>query len=235
MRLPRQLIESPFFSFESKRELIASLNGLVSEYELAQIEKLSNLSLPPITSKEVLGAMLGISPGIIWSFQFRTKRHYRVFPIKKGKKIRIIYAPKIGIKIIQKWLSFHLQNIAKCPDHVYGFIPGKSHIQAASVHCGSKWVYSVDILNFFGSTPQNLLSSYLLNLGYDFGSAKLISDLCCYEGFIAQGAPSSPAISNALFQQIDLDLIELANRYNVNLTRYADDIVFLAKMFFQSQ
>jgi hypothetical protein len=62
-------------------------------------------------------------------------------------------------------------------------------------------------------------------LGYDDAAAALLKSLTCYHGFLAQGAPSSPALSNLCFAETDNALVELAQRHACRLTRYADDIV----------
>jgi hypothetical protein len=170
--------------------------------------------------------MFGVNPGLIWSFQHRSLRHYRSFEIKKGTGFRQIDAPKVGLKMVQKWLSTHLQTVFAPPDHVFGFIPGRSHIDAAKRHCSASWVFSVDIENFFPSTPQWLVRRALETMGYTPAGAELIAALSCLRGFLAQGAPTSPVISNMVFQEFDTQLAEVAGRYNARLTRYADDIVF---------
>ena len=226
MRLPQHLLESPYFLFSSLQELVSSLGEFANVNERADIQRLSDMGLPPVTSKEALAAMFGVNPGLIWSFQHRSVRHYRSFEIKKGTGYRRIDAPKVGLKMVQKWLSVHFQKVFAAPDHVFGFVPGRSHIDAAKRHCSASWVFSVDIENFFPSTPQWLVRSALERIGYTPAGAELIAALSCLRGFLAQGAPTSPVISNMVFQEIDIQLAEVAQRNNARLTRYADDIVF---------
>jgi hypothetical protein len=170
--------------------------------------------------------MLGVNPGIVWSLINRPERHYRRFSIPKGKEKREIIAPKIGLKIIQKWISVHLQNRVNFSDHVFGFVPGLSHIDAASQHTESNWIYSIDLENFFPSTPKTWVATTLRISGYDFKSADLIASLCCYGGVLAQGAPSSPVLSNIAMSRVDDSLRALAKELDVRITRYADDITF---------
>ena len=102
MRLPHTLLHSPWFLFSDPRELIAALGAAVKPGEIEEISVLSQRHLPPITSKHALAVMIGINPGLVWSFVHRTRRHYRVFEIPKGKGSRSISAPRVGLKIIQK-------------------------------------------------------------------------------------------------------------------------------------
>ena len=226
MRLPQHLTESRFFSFSEEADFFKSVKTVVDEDELARIQSLIQDGHLPITSKEVLATMLGVNPGIIWSLENKPERYYRRFMIPKGKEKREIVAPKIGLKIIQKWLSVQLQSRASFCDLVFGFIPGLSHIDAASQHTKAKWIYSIDLENFFPSTPASCVASSLNRFGYDADSADLISKLCCYRGSLAQGAPSSPVLSNITMFGVDGALAVLAEELNVRVTRYADDITF---------
>ena len=226
MRLPQLLVESPYFVFAAEDELVSALAEAVGADELSEIRRLCLLGLPPVTSRDVLATMLGINPGLVWSFENRSRRHYRHFTIPKGKGVRHIHAPKIGLKIVQKWLSVHLQKAFQAPQHVYGFVPGRSHIMAARVHCGARWIYSVDIENFFPSTPLEIVHSAFKQIGYQDDSSEMLSRLCCLNGFLAQGAPTSPVLSNICFTEIDQSLQEISKKYDVKLTRYADDIVY---------
>lgn len=226
MRLPHHLTESPFFLFSEEKDFITAVKSVVDATELHRIENLLENGLMPVTSKEVLATMFGVNAGIIWSFANRPLRHYRNFSIPKGQGKRYISAPKVGLKIIQKWIGVQLQNSLTFPNHVFGFIPGRSHISAAKVHAGARWVYSVDIKDFFASTPKDMVSKSLQKIGYDRDSADLISTLCCYRGFLAQGAPSSPVLSNLCMSKVDADLALLAENLGARITRYADDVSF---------
>lgn len=226
MKLPQSLIDSPFFQFTSLAELERALTGLVPAEELTEAQSLALKGLPPVTSRNVLAAMFGISPGLIWSFESRTAKYYRTFFLPKGNRQRRIDAPKIGLKVIQKWLSVQLQKSYQRPDHVFGFVAGCSHVDAATKHCRARWIFSVDIKDFFQSTPQDMVANSLKEMGFPEDTAKLFSVLCCLNGTLAQGAPSSPVLSNICFKPLDDRLAQIARDYDVCLTRYADDIVF---------
>lgn len=235
MKLPHSLLTSPFFVFSSEYEFSRALSGEVSDEEIDLISALSKRALPPITSRSALAAMLGVSPGLVWSFVTRPARHYREFSIPKGNGERRIQAPKVALKIVQKWLSVQFEKIYTPPPHVFGFVQNRSHVMAASRHAGAAWVFSVDIENFFQTTPHELILDCLKKLGYEAEGAALIASLCCYGGFLAQGAPSSPIFSNLCFQDMDANLSLLAGKYGVRVTRYADDIVFSGEAVFPTE
>lgn len=225
MRLPQHLLESPFFLFGSLDELNKSIGPVVTPVELAEVARLAELGLPPVTSRYVLAAMFGINPGLVWSFQRRTVRHYRSFSIPKGKSLRLINAPRVALKIVQKWLSVQLQRLFDPPNHVFGFVVARSHVDAAAMHCGATWVFSIDITDFFQTTPQVLVTHMLSSMGFGSEGAQLLASLCCLHGNLAQGAPSSPVLSNICFGPLDRKLADIAGAYGARVTRYADDIV----------
>lgn len=226
MRLPQPLLDSQFFQFTNLAELLKALEGEVSANELELVKKMAANGLPPITSRSVLAAMLGINSGLIWSFIARPQKHYRTFEIPKGQATRRIDAPRVALKVVQKWISCRLQHCYVAPEHVYGFIPGLSHVDAAAVHCGAEWVFGVDIKDFFQTTRIGIVARNLVRIGFDALGAETVARLCCLRDALAQGAPSSPVLSNICFSDLDTSLAQLATQYQVRLTRYADDIAF---------
>ena len=224
MRLPQPFVESLWFQLDSLDELRQAYPAL-SNAEAQLIEDLSQRGLPPATSIEALAALFGLNPGLLWAFKNKPNRYYRTFKIPKGKEKREITAPKVGLKMIQSWLGYHLarQEVA---DHVFGFVPGRSHIDAAEKHIGAQWAYSFDISNFFVSTPRAEVGGALLQLGYSPASAELICDLCTLNGRLVQGSPASPALSNICFRGVDQALRTIAQQNGFVVTRYADDVVF---------
>lgn len=227
MRLPLQLIENIGFVVKTDQEVIDALGSYCDIIEQAEIRRLFALGLPPITSINALSVMTGYNRGFVWSLIKYTHKYYRKFTLKNGTKERHIEAPKVSLKIIQKWLSYHLEKATKPHPSAYGFIPGLSHISAAEQHVKAEWVASFDIRNFFPSTPQDSIKEALRALGYQSDeSLTIISNLCCISGRLSQGAPSSPTLSNIVLNPVDVSLQSLADEYKCRFTRYADDLVF---------
>ncbi len=196
-----------------------------SLYE-AEIRGLVELGLPPVVSLRTIAVLFGFSPSFVGTLAKRPARYYRVFEIRTGKKVRFIQAPKVALKLIQRWIGGNLASTFNYLDSTFGFVPGRSHIDAAARHCESNWAYSVDIKDFFRTTSAARVRTALLKLGYSGRAADLTVALTCYEGFLAQGAPTSPVLSNIVFREYDQLLEELACELSLTFTRYADDIVF---------
>lgn len=227
MRLSQSFLESDYFQFKDSDQFLRSLSHEISIEERNEIQRLIDLRLPPVTSWVSLATLLGVNTGIIWSFYKKPHKYYREFEIPKGNgKVRKIQAPKIGLKIIQKWLSVRLADKYQSASHVYGFVSGRSHIDAANVHCGCDWVFSVDIQDFFQTTPESFVENAMIEIGYGARSSELIARFACLNGFLAQGSPLSPLLSNMCLRHLDEVLLNLSNNYGVRISRYADDVVF---------
>lgn len=237
MRLPQATLESIGFCISEFKQFEDGL--ILDDYcpNLVEMDRLWHIGLPPIVDKYSLAFMTGLHPKFIWSLCSKTEKYYRTFNIPKGgDKFRTISAPKVALKMIQKWLSVHFCKVWKPAPIVHGFVQGYSHITAAKVHLGATWIYSVDIKDFFGTTSFEKIFIAIQKLGYkDFESMFLIAKLCSYNGALPQGAPTSPILSNIAFHEMDIKLIEIADNIGAKVTRYADDIVFSGQSTFPNE
>lgn len=213
-------------SFSSLDSYLSSLDSdLIALYE-KEIVSLYEKSLPPVVSTTALAVLFGYSTKFVVSMSKKSEKFYRYFTISKGRKKRNIEAPKVALKIIQKWFGFHLSNAIDFDSHVFGYVNGRSSTQAALNHINARWVYSIDIEDFFPSTSSQLIYKKLIQIGYSIKAAFLITNLMCYRNRLPQGSPASPVLSNLAMMPIDYQLKALAEKYNVRMTRFADDIVF---------
>lgn len=213
-------------SYDSLEDYLEALGPELRNTYEQEIRDLVARNMPPVVSARCLAVLFGYSHAFVNSIALQNYKYYRVFKIRKGKKKRVIQAPKVSLKVIQKWFGSHLSNALTFEDNVFGFIPEKSAALAAKQHTNARWVYSVDISDFFPSTPESVVSSSLMSVGYSEKASKLMAELCCYGDFMAQGSPASPVISNVAFSELDSQLKLIANEYDLRMTRYADDIVF---------
>lgn len=236
MGLPLQLLDNIGFQFDDVDDLLVAHGIPKDGDEAEEARALFDLGLPPITSENALATMFGYNPGFIWSLFNQQSKHYRKFNIPKGKGNREIIAPRVGLKLIQKWISIHFEKKWQATACSHGFIRDRSHLSAAEKHLGARWVFSVDIENFFPSISRARVTNAIRDLGYITDkSIEIVSDLCCYNYALVQGAPSSPIVSNIVLKSLDLQLEFLANNHNIVITRYADDIVFSGKSDFPEE
>lgn len=146
-------------------------------------------------------------------------------PKKNGSR-RIIDCPNKELKGLQRWINYSILNKADLPNCIHGFRPEHSIKTNASPHLGKKFVYCLDLKDFFPSILYTdvirMFDRYTSN---EYTSA-LLAKLCTFKGYLPQGAVTSPSISNIIFSPIDGEILELCQANRVVYTRYADDLTF---------
>jgi len=227
MKTPLPLL----FSYDDERQFIASLSTGLRTRHSDEIRRLVEIGLPPLVSWSVLSVAIGVSPHFLNSILKNKVRYYRSFTISKGrgKKRRLIEAPRVSLKIIQSWLAHHISksNPQCISEHSFAFIPGLNGIyEAAKIHCGSQWVLSIDLKDFFHYITSEKIVTALLSLGYRPEQASKVLDLVTLYDRLPQGAPSSPCLSNIAFKPTDDFIKTLIEDRQIKYTRYADDLTF---------
>jgi RNA-directed DNA polymerase len=160
--------------------------------------------------------------------------HYREFTIpKKSGGHRQIMAPADGLKYIQSKLAYEFQKKFKAPDYVFGFVKNQNGIEKsirenALLHVGKKYVWNIDIKDFFGSISTQKIKDILMLEPFQM-KEQLAIDLAlllCYQRQLPAGAPSSPILSNIACRKMDIELTEFIFKQgsDFELSRYADDL-----------
>lgn len=164
-----------------------------------------------------------INPNRYFSFEI---------PKKNGSK-RKIDAPCNGLKHIQRCLNVIFQIVHTPHNSAMGFIKGRSVVSGAIIHLQQKYVYNIDLKDFFPSITSGRLYKRLQSKPFSCNEniASIITDLCCYhnvdgKNVLPQGAPTSPTITNFICERLDRKLSKLASAYCLKYSRYADDITF---------
>jgi RNA-directed DNA polymerase len=156
---------------------------------------------------------------------------YRIFYIhKKSGGMRTITSPISALRIIQSKLNQIFRLVYKPGPSIHGFVLNKSIVSNAQVHSGDfdKYILNLDLKDFFPSIHYDRVIQMFMVAPYNFGYsvAEILAKICCFNGSLPQGAPSSPIVSNMICAKLDLHLDKLAKQCNSNYTRYADDITF---------
>lgn len=108
------------------------------------------------------------------------------------------------------------------PSISHAFQKGKSIITNSSYHKNKRFIVNIDLENFFDSFNFGRVRGFFIknsfwNLTEEV--ATVIAQLTCYNGFLPQGAPTSPIITNMICNIMDMHLLKI-------YTRYADDMTF---------
>ena len=167
----------------------------------------------------------------------RNKANYKTFRIpKKSGGFREISAPRKLLKSFLTYANILLQSFYEAPDHVTGFVPGKSVVDNAERHVGMNYVFNTDLKDFFPSIVKSRVWATLKCSPFNFNDtiADAIAGLCCTEveiegkkcWVLPQGSPASPILTNIVCRNLDFRLHKLAREYSLRYSRYADDITF---------
>lgn len=204
------------------------------------LEEISMGEISDITTRNELADFLGIPRKVLTYLLYvkHVESCYTSFEItKKNGGKRTINAPNNMLKRIQQQLSIVLWKYQKSiwknknitPNISHAFEKNKSIITNANIHKNKRFVLNIDLENFFDSFHFGRVQGYfeknkMFQLPYEV--ATTIAQLTCYNGCLPQGAPSSPIITNLISQIMDIRLLNLAKKYKLDYTRYADDLTF---------
>ena len=163
---------------------------------------------------------------------------YKTFQIpKRNGGQRTIKAPIDALKLLQRRLSDLLQD---CVDEIntanqrkdrtaHGFKRKRSIITNARQHRHRRWVFNLDLEDFFPSINFGRVRGFLLkNRDFELHEdvATVITQIACHENSLPQGSPCSPVISNLVAHLLDMRLVKLASETGCTYSRYADDLTF---------
>ena len=177
-----------------------------------------------------------------------TFHRYRQFKIKKKSGgFRQITAPRTRTFMMMLSAVNELFRSMYTPsDYAMGFTDGRSVVSNAAIHIGMDYVFNIDLKDFFPTIQQARVWGRLRVLPFKFEQpiANLLAGLCSMKEsredengikkdvyVLPQGAPTSPIITNMICDKLDYYLSRLAKRFNMNYTRYADDITFSSMRF----
>lgn len=220
-------------TYQKRFVSIAQSQGRAQTYIdqcLTYAKALNARGLPIIYNPEHLGTILGYRYQALVSASENPKPHYITYDIPKrnGGK-RTISEPKESLKFIQRWILDNILHV--CPVHfsAMAFRVGFSIKNNAIPHVDQPMVLSLDMIDFFSSIRSEYVSSIFKEMGYEATVAKVLTGLTTLHSCLPQGAPTSPALSNLAFTDIDASLYEYAVKLGIHYTRYADDMTFSGK------
>ncbi len=165
-----------------------------------------------------------------------SQEYYRIYKIsKRAGGYRQIEAPRRFIKLIQKWIYLYILTTHELPEAVTGFVRGKNIFSNTKPHIPNKNLMVVDVKNFFPSISYQDVHRIFKSFGFPSKVNTLLTGLCTLYERLPQGAPTSPALANLVFNPVDLALLDLAKGWDCAYTRYADDIAFSGNTLFSKK
>lgn len=178
--------------------------------------------------------------------------HYKLLPKPSGIP-RLIEIPKPNLKAIQRRILREILDPIPAHPAAHGFRTHRSTVTFAAPHTAQAAVLRLDIQDFFPTFAAPRVNALFRTAGYPDSVATLLTGLCTNiaprrlwtaadpalsphrirlaqdlygRPHLPQGAPTSPALANALAYRLDLRLAGLAQSAGATYTRYADDLAF---------
>lgn len=184
-----------------------------------------------LTTKADVARLLNGSLGNL-SYQLYVlpkEQQYKVLSIpKKDGGLRTIYSPASRIKFYQRNLADILLEHYPGKKCVHGYLKGRGIKSNAIVHSHKRIVINLDLKDFFPSIHFGRVRGVFLSKPFGFNKevATTLAQICCHDGHLPQGAPSSPIVTNYICRRLDSQLQSFAIDNKMTYSRYADDITF---------
>jgi 5S rRNA maturation endonuclease (ribonuclease M5) len=198
--------------------------------KLKDVKNINEFALLLGFQPKMLSYILYIMPNV--------EKCYETFTIpKKNGNLRIINSPNKKLKLLQRRLANLLY---ECYDEIFGnkkgtrilshgFRRGYSIFTNSVNHCKKRYVFNIDLKDFFPSINFGRVRGYFINdknFKLNEKVATIIAQIACFENQLPQGSPVSPIISNFIGNILDVKLLKLSKEVKCFYSRYADDLTF---------
>lgn len=156
------------------------------------------------------------------------KKHYEYMEIpKKDGSKRILYMPDSLLKYIEKNILRHVLYGMHISSYAKAYYKNVGIIENTKPHIHKQMILKLDIKDFFHHITFKMVKEKIFREEYFPESISiLLTVLCCYQGTIPQGAPTSPMISNIILKSFDETVGKWCQKRNIIYTRYCDDMTF---------
>lgn len=217
-------------SFEACDMAFVRKYGLLEASRQALTHHDAHPELPFLMDDHQLAAFLAIGRKTLYQLARHTRAAYRPVQIpKKGGGVRQLFVPEPRLGHIQDKIYRHILIHLPVSSYATAYRKGGTLRDNAAPHVGRRYVLKLDVADFFGSVRFDQVLAVLSRIpGLSRQTAWLLSSLCCLEGVLPQGAPTSPALSNLVLRHMDHTLGCWCQAQGIVYTRYCDDLTFSA-------
>src|SRR5436305_9954714 len=181
---------------------------------------------------ERMASDLGLPAPFIMSLAMGASHEYKSYKIpKRTGGLRLIHHPSRRLKALQRWLLRNVIDTLPVHEAATAYRKDRSILNNAEVHARSGYLLRMDLADFFPSTTETDLRTFMQDRPNKFHDwthldTEVFCRLVTRHSVVTIGAPTSPGLSNVLCYDLDVQLHELCKRSSVIYTRYADDLFF---------
>lgn len=176
---------------------------------------------------------LVLPTGLVRGVARKANHAYKSYVVpKRSGGGRLIHHPSRELKALQRWLLGNVIDRWQVHECAVAYRAGRGIRFNADQHRDSWFLLRMDLECFFPSITENDIRLYLESFTppgaavWTPDDVELFLRLVCIEGCLTVGAPTSPALSNAICYELDHRLNGAAQEREVRYTRYADDLFF---------
>lgn len=178
-----------------------------------------------------------VQKALYWRFFRRYKAHGAAHGFVNKRGISTNAEPHVGARSVIKIdikdffdtiSTDHLKNVLFGNRHVCRFC--KFYDRMLEGRCNPS-LYRNKTENFEHRCEEIkavYIPDYCQETGYESLFLRII-DLCTYNGYTAQGFPTSPVLANIVLRGFDKTMAEYCEEHDITYTRYADDLAYSSK------
>ena len=233
---PYDVINSKFYAMESTSDFIQLLNEVKKKIFIDSAEQNIEqfVDLKPITINRIKFYLSNLKK----ESDDSGNNLYKISKIpKKTGGDRVIHAPNSDLKIVLKCIDILLRSVYIPHPNAFAFIESKNIVDNAKMHTNKRFVYNIDLKDFFYSFDYNRVKMALYKTPFNLNTSKEKEEIaywisilttCKINGkqVLPQGSPASPVLTNIICTRFDDKLYRLSREFSLNYSRYADDITF---------
>ena len=149
---------------------------------------------------------------------------------KTSGGFRVIDAPRNDLKNVQARIANLLQRISP-PEYLFAPVTGRSYVDNAATHVGSRSICLLDIEDFFPNcTANRVIWFFHKRMKCSRDVSAILRGIVTHHGTLPQGSPCSPIL--AYFSYVDMweEIARIAENNSCTLSVYADDITVSGQM-----
>ena len=181
--------------------------------------------LPFLMDTAQLAAFFSMREYDLFRAVFDCDSMYRTFYVpKRTGGTRQIDAPYPELAFLQRRIARKILRTIPISAYATAYRKRARLTKNALPHTGKKYLLKIDLSDFFGSIKMTDVHSRVFAPYYPKQIGYFLSLICCKDGRLAQGAPSSPAISNIVMRCFDEPFGHWCEKRGLSYTRYCDDI-----------
>ena len=157
---------------------------------------------------------------------------YHVYKKRKPSGgTRTIHIPHPDLAELQTEILYYLLQFPAA-DCAHGFVRGRSYLSVMQVVAKNRaahpYIFFFDVRHAFPSINKKEIGIALKSLGLDAPIANRITFLCTTkDGFLPQGAPTSPHLLNLVYRTMDEELLRFCESHSIIYLRYVDNLIFM--------